>query len=629
MKAIFFFVLFSLIGTFAFAQVSSFCDSRFAELAKPAVDFTLFREILKNKEFQGRSLTRPKKLVLLNLFKTGVLPGGSSKEQIFRAVRLSLKNEGLDNFRYLVTYLGQPNRYRYSEDVIRNAWPRIERAADPFSTESELVALAAKNTGDAFDSIFKFENLISGKIAKRDLPEKANQWVQSPERAIYLYQNIGAFGEGYPAVLEHLLSHNEYFKRAGRVRGPPPSLVTMSYEKETTNRDISLFYRDAKIDEAAWMKLSAAERDEKLRALITVKEGVPMPANVIAPTGLRPASAGGLRNDDGFGAEARDFVYEFTHKKFEFDEDRLIKDMKEIQSLLKESDFHVHLAFDLPQGYEKMHDFTKWLKQSNDFVYLQGMEEGMHANHLTKVSPPVAKPLNRVAKYFQRFLDRSLQRVGVLPKEPGVSLRDLEWPSRPEFIGLDKFYTSHKWRSIGLRSGIYGQSRIPDHIKVGIELRDASRNLESWKVLIKKFKSSLIDQVWESSPKKQIEELQLLPEPLPKELEYLKKRGFGKKFIAMMAAYEPTFTVPLKAFETGKVWDYRTGAYREADAAMKERVRAAREIYLKDLKNMEIEIQNKKAIGEKFAKDDVRGAVRMNMSEWAGRARVSSLFGGI
>ena len=105
--------------------------------------------------------------------------------------------------------------------------------------------------------------------------------------------------------------------------------------------------------------------------------------------------------------------------------------------------------------------------------------------------------------------------------------------------------------------------------------------------------------------------------------------GLSEDIIDSLEKADPTFGIPLLNFEKGKIRDYHTGGFREIDTSTAARITTARNAYIEKLKFLQDELNGFAAKGEKVDPADIKTAIRMNLSEWAKDAKVSSLFDGI
>lgn len=98
--------------------------------------------------------------------------------------------------------------------------------------------------------------------------EKLSKWIKSDHHALFAYQSLYSDGlHKHVDTMDYLFSHNDYFKDIKRIRGPPRTAITYSFEKESSISDITLWYKDAKYTDQEWFEFSEAEQLEKLHAL--------------------------------------------------------------------------------------------------------------------------------------------------------------------------------------------------------------------------------------------------------------------------------------------------------------------------------------------------------------------------
>ncbi|MGK5089659.1 hypothetical protein WDW86_19065 [Bdellovibrionota bacterium FG-2] len=429
--------------------------------------------------------------------------------------------------------------------------------------------------------------------------------------ALYLYQNLADFGGRAGPVLAALISENKYFARVGRIRGPPETLMTYAFEKETRKADVTLMYKDPSLTDKQWGALPELNRVERLSKLISFPKTA-MPADRIAPTQLKPQYLGGISEES-----LTPTLYEFAHRNFEMDPAQLAAQMIEVSTLLKETDFHVHLVFDLPVHYEQMIAFSNWMKHLNDYLYFAGMEEGLHGSQLVQVAEPARDP--KTLKGFFERVTSFLPEAGL-----GIGTR---LPNRIESVGNRNF----KFFSASLRAGIYGKSKRPQFKKIGIELRDVTRDMQKWHPLIGKVGVSARARIWESEyfPQKAgANELLLSGKMGDSEKVVLRQEGFRPEFLTALEAADPMCGVPLRGFEMARFRDYPAGTYRHATADQATRITKAREGYFKSLRELQREWGEFVQKGEKVAPEELSGAIRISLTEWANAAKISELYSG-
>ncbi|HWU42806.1 MAG TPA: hypothetical protein VN132_05180, partial [Bdellovibrio sp.] len=232
--------------------------------------------------------------------------------------------------------------------------------------------------------------------------EAFNKWVTSEEKALFLYDQLNKVGlSNFKEELDYLQQNNVYFIE-GRKTGN--GLLTYAFEKEGITTDITLFYRPPKIPEQTWLDMSEEDRFAILKKVpIQLKTFVG--ENVIAPTGLKPNFVGGYSQELS-NSTLKGYGWEISHKKYEINRQRLMREIREIAGIFKSThSFHVHIVFELPKKYERYKDFIYWYKQVNDYLYLKGLEEGLHGNYLTGVANIAADMSwgERIADWFRGF----------------------------------------------------------------------------------------------------------------------------------------------------------------------------------------------------------------------------------
>lgn len=605
------------------------CEPGYARLEQigPRQPSTPFEKFFHTHEL-NKKLSAGREQTLKELFQQGRVPGELTEAKLLEAVLNASTAAGDedDAFRFILTTLAKPQEYRgLNANEAIAVWPRVKDAQSPYSLGFDLAAKSDKEPFHAMKELIDFEKILAGPSN-----EKANwldAWITSPAHALYAYDALAGMRPLPAGILQALFERNEYFKRVGRVRGPPAALVTLSYEKETFNKNITMLYRDANMTDEQWMKLTEEERLERLRKIVGDRKTHAISHTEIAPTGLLNRASGGLRNDPGF---SRTWVWEFTHKKYEIDPAQLSKEMREVSALLKENDFHVHLAFELPRNYQFMNEYNHWVKQANDYLYLRGLEDhGIHGNHLTGVAPVPMNPLLRPEPpkpgRLRAFMNRLLRR-DASPQTRRLE-RDSEWPSHLEDIAG----STYKYRTAGMRGRMYGQASNPDYIRVGIELRDATRNMDTWEQLVQKFHKSLSQKPWERTGAWIENDVMLTKSKTlsRREAQLLTEAGIDQEIIGLFADAEPTLSIALKDFDTAKVRDYTNGSFRTASPEQAEKLRAARQQFIESLKKLQEEVKGIRQRGEPLETEDLQGAIRMTMSEWARDARPSTLFEGL
>lgn len=433
----------------------------------------------------------------------------------------------------------------------------------------------------------EFEKALASKLPVERLAEELNRWIDSPERAVYFYSKVRDFGGRSDALLVSLSKQNRELARAKLVNSDKPSFVTLSFEKESKNPKIADFYISNLMNESGWAALSPEQRFERL----FVRNG-----SDLKPLPAKPRYLGPVSHDAP--------MLEVKSALFELDRERLLGQMRELSEALNEShSFHAHLVSDFPVDYAKMSEFNAWHKQLNDYLTLAGMEEGIHP-----------------AGYIELTRARS---QSAFPK----SVEQPESFARVNAV-------SHKMQSAGLRA-MYGESHLPGHKRIGIELRDVSRRMESWDRYVRQVGSSLEDRVWEKAGMpgvRQLDERRVfrLRSGVSGDVRSIASHGIGPELLEELLRTEPNLAFPFLPFESSKYLDYGTGKFIRPSEKQVKQLDLARKRFVEDLRNLETEIQRYRSSGERLdPANHIQPAIRMSLTEWARRAKVSALLSGI
>ncbi len=573
--------------------------------------------VLQLKPLAAKRLTR----MLATLPKpvdTAAFP--ALRKAALRALRFSNENRLAY---YLEVYTNQGGVGRWGAAVVDGAYERVQEAADPYSTAFYLdkghAGVRAPLTGE----LLSFESLVQSRKSRAQLAKGAEDWVKSNEHALYLFQHLAEFGPARDSVLEYLRLKTEYFKDVGRIRGPPYTAVTYAFEKETRNPVSTLFYKLPRFTDKEWGDLPEEERVSLLKAATGLKEKVFLPASVVAPTALKPNYLGGYSQEfSGIpGTPGYRLVWEFAHRSYEFSREKLLAEMRDISELLGNSksrkkgseanSFHVHVVFELPVHYAGFKKFVAWSKQLNDFLYLSGIEEGLHATSLTRI-PNFGKRQGFFSKVLRLIFPKLIRSAGLPDSLAEINARSF------------KFFTA------GLRRNIYGEASDPEFTKVGIELRDPTRDLGQWSRLVTGVGRAVENQIWESGNFAAGHEpgLLYLRSGESSDRGRLVALGIDVDVAAKMLSAEPNLLIGLERFETAKYYDYTDGQYSAPDEAMAGQIIKAREGYIENLKGTAREITALQKSGDPASAELIEAAIRMSISEWAGRAKVSRLFAG-
>lgn len=441
----------------------------------------------------------------------------------------------------------------------------------------------------------------SGIKRKQDL----NDWVRSEEHALFLYDKLSQTGlEKFKDELQYLHDNNVYMIDS---HWSGNSFVTYSFEKEGTSADISLLFRPPQIADEEWLNKPEQERMKLLRKIhIPLKTFTS--ADLVAPTELKPEAVGGYSQEVGGTKNWLEYGWEISHKKYEINWQRLMRSVKDLAHIFKQTDsFHVHVVFELPKKYASYENFIYWYKQFNDYLYLKGLEEGLHGNYLTGVANLSADISwsEKIRGWLRLFYSKS----NVVEEN-----QDLLGKRNSKFF------------SAGLRAGIYGPASNDQSMKIGLELRDATRNMNLLSQFVEKLSHSLESRPWENSA---------LPEIKKESLRLTSDRPTARdgissvvsaEYAKLFSKIEPTVYFGLIRYEETNVYNYKNKSWVEISPEIRARLQEARAGYEHDLKALETELREKKAKGEQVEDEIVKLAIRMSLAGWAKHARAAELF---
>lgn len=432
-----------------------------------------------------------------------------------------------------------------------------------------------------------------------------NDWITSEAHALLVYDLMNSAGlKNFHDELNYLLSNSMYFIESLKSGA---SLVTYSFEKEGATDDISLLFRPTEFSEKNWMAKDHAERIALLKnAKIPSKTFIH--ANKIMPTDFKPEAIGGYSKEVS-DHRKHDYGWEISHKRYEINQQRVMRQIREVALLFNQNhSLHVHVSFELPKNYAFYENFINWYKHVNDYLYLKGLEEGLHGNYLTGVANFVGDlSLNdRIRHFFEGlYTPNTIQE-----SQSKLSRRN------------SKFF------SAGLRAKIYGKASSDDNVRVGIELRDTTRNLNLLDEYISHVGQGVSTRVWEKSDPKTIRRIGLRLTSNRKAAEKSLEGIVSPRFATLFAKTDSAVSFGLHPYETQPVYDYITQAWVKVSEITARRIQEARKLYIKDLKDLEAELTALEAKGEHTESEIIQTAIRMSLSSWAKSAKAAELFQG-
>lgn len=302
----------------------------------------------------------------------------------------------------------------------------------------------------------------------------------------------------------------------------------------------------------------------------------------------RPHYIGPLQEEVVYNGEN---LWEVTHRGFEINPSHLMDQVRSVSNTLNERhSFHVHLAFPMPLRSKESSRFNYWAIQLDDFMQFRGMEEGLHNSDYTNL--------------YQR--DRALEQV---------------------FSDEGTIYVD-KMRNVGVRNAIYGKVDEVGSDMIGLELRDVTRNLDTLDSYVDNISSAISDRRWMNVDPSDYRERILSYERMTDQAvgEFVE---FAPFFRDMNPLILQEARIPFMSFETaldGTLFNYRTGELVSPTQEQVSRFRNARDFYKNEINSLESSIRSYHDNGIAVDDEEIQGALRMILTDWARRARVSELF---
>lgn len=477
----------------------------------------------------------------------------------------------------------------------------FDELADPYSMAHFLVA--EKGEAVARRELRDLDLILEQRSPSARLAE-LDRWVTSESHALILYHVLHARGlQSAGGMLEALLETNVYFVDAHPLRGPPTSLVTYSFEKEGHEGEISMLYKDPKFTDDQWLALGERERVDRLQGL-TDQKRVFMPSSKIAPTSLHPEALSGY-SEDIFIEKLKAHTWEIKHKGYEISPDRLMRQIRETTGLFRDtSAVHVHVVFEIDSNDRSGKQFGRWSKQMNDFLTLRGLEEGLHNNHRTRLQGRAGGLLRRVWDWVRHMGTQTTA------------------PSDFKAIGA----RNYKFFSMGIRGDIYGPGSTPGRRKIGLELRDVTRDLGRLQADIAAVTKAVQDRAWGKFADQDPASDRGLSTDRGEAIRRL-GRAVSPESAKLFRDVVETAALPLEEFETGLYVNLSTGRLEGVSPEASARIVAAREKYMRELQSLEKELRSFRERGEAVEPMEIEIALKMTLAEWASAARVSELFG--
>ncbi len=486
--------------------------------------------------------------------------------------------------------------FRKQSALARRSWMKTAEIiasdlANPYKTLFDLHAAAEKtHTSARLELMSLFRALAFQNQNAR--AQALDRWTRSEDHALALYKIMTMRGlSTYARELDYLREHNVFF--SDTFKQDSGALLTYAFEKEGRGKEIAMLYRPAAVSEAAWFKETD---DARYKVLFDrqVRIKTFLPANVLAPTSLKPSFIGGF-SFDGLGEKKS---WEIAHKGYEISLHRTLSQMKEISQLVHEThSFHVHAVFEMRKSDPEFAKFITWFKVLNDALYLRGLEEGLHGDEWVG---PVQLPRDH----------------------DGSRSRFLLSVESPESVT----YQDQKFFSAGLRGRLYGAASTPEFVKLGLELRDTTRSLDQLGRSMTSLSESLIAKSWEKLPGGDRTDYARIITNKAITKRVLLEAGVRADIAERFASADSTAALPFMELETRPLFNFKTGKYEAASQDYIARAETAKTKYLADLKALEVELDGFAAKGETVDSIDLQLAIRQTLTDWARAAKPSERF---
>ncbi len=404
--------------------------------------------------------------------------------------------------------------------------------------------------------------------------KELSRWANSKKRQAYLYRHLELFKKGNRSkVVAWLERKTGFFDGARKL--DTGGYLTYGLEKEDTVREIADWFRLKHLSDAEWFRMPIRKRDELLQQAL--QNDVSTEPTARAPKDL--ASLDKSDNDpDRLGYEMRTGLPETKLSTIQ-------ELMDHMTDTFDGEAYHVHIVFDAPKALLMDPRFKAWIKQVDDSLLLgAAFERSFPSGHL--------------------------------------KIRKANPPHEHEFVS--------KTHTLGLRDEIYGESHLPGHIRIGLELRDISGEPELWKQLLERVSDGIANRSWEklkagrdySSIANAIE-----PRLSSDSIDSFTRAGVPDGDFLATVLKEDLSLTPLHDFSAGDLIDFSTGRTFTLSDAQNKRLQLAREKYLNRLTTL---IQTAQKEAKRMDHEEVSEIVlddtRIILKEWIKESGVLELF---
>ena len=445
------------------------------------------------------------------------------------------------------------------------------------------------------ETVLKYVEIFYKSPTTKELVNRLSDWIQTEEQAILVYNALmeTRLIETKSKILSQLMQQSPFFSKHRKISQKGlESLITFSYEKESPTKSIVNYFRFSKYTEAEWFRFSIDERFDLMKHFLPGSDGFKSAkiSGEIIPTKLMPRYIKGPFLEIG-GQE--DGFWEVNHRLFEISEDKALEQLKVVNKMAedRQDSIHFHIVFHMAKNTKVFLHFREWYKALSDYILIKGFEEGLHPGSMTQAS----------------FFNEGANSV------------------QEKFLSIKGW--GDKFKQIGLRGAeTYGQNPRSDFRKLGLELRDVTRNLGTLKHYVVGIADHVQKQIWNEKKLDQV--MNIKPFRIEFERENnvgLLTKVVGTKMAQRIYSINKESALPLFDFENKNYYNYRTSEFLRPSLEAIERIQKAREAYVVDLKNLARELTEADARDEYLDFADIQAASRWNITDWAKKARISEL----
>lgn len=439
---------------------------------------------------------------------------------------------------------------------------RLKAAQIPFTTESVIT-----KGRDAARILGEFQNIVDDRGPLKTRLKKLNAWIQSPDHANYVVENLACFASKSTEVLQYLLNQNPHFKKAQPVRGGKGMLVTYGYDIEDPGEAIPLLFRPSTLTDAEWLALSPQLRAQQF-------------ASADAATELKPDHVGQVKKE-------LDAAQEIRHRSFEISPDRIMANIREVASLKGNThSIHAHVVAEFPRDYIEQPAFEAWHLQETEKNAFQALEEGLAPTHMS----PMSLPKNFVNGMNQKYLTVGRRAVGQ------GNLAD------HELIDLEYRDSTRNLKTL--------EAKIK---KATVALQE--RPWEGTGMSVVKL-NCLAD------------ELAFSEGIIGKAITQLADEGVSDELRLVSKVQNQLFFLPLIDFEKFVLYDYKTKKQSTVqDPEVTARIAKAREKYVAGVKRTLAQAQREmNVLRNEEDRELFFAALKIDLVEWARDARISEIY---